>query len=483
MSRRRFLQAAGLGAGSLFLPSLTDRRARAAPGDPPMRLVICYTEHGVVHDNWKMQFANPPNTRWEYNLGALTADEFSASLQPLHRHRNKLTIVDGLAMATAISDPYGDGHAKGYVSSLTGGIARETVEGIDSNAAKPSLDRIVGDALRAQDPTLTDLANMDFGVYKFSGHAPLWSSSGNGGPVQRVPHDEQPRSSLDRLFPNGDGSMPDPRKLAQPDVLASVGGMYDRMAQRLSAEDRRKIEQHRNLVRDMESRLRLLNGLTCGRPTIEDYRFGEVPYIQRYNAHTQSFWDLTAVALSCGITRVVTMQFGGLQAEMLGATGDLHQDFAHPSAPNQINNPQHAVAVQRMTEYTAYYASRIAELADQLDAIPEANGTLLDNTIILWVSEISNGGHGHDNWPVVLIGGGQSIRTGRYLHYERDTLTTTRASYEDENGLIGYPHNHLLVSVARAIGVDTDTVGDTSVQPKKAGAAAIDLRGPLPGLI
>jgi hypothetical protein len=469
-SRRRILQALGLGGGGLFLPSLFrkgGRRADAGVGGPPMRLVVCYHQHGVPHATWDMRQGMPNDTRWEYNLGGLTEAEFSESLRPLWRHRNKLTVVDGLSLATAIADPYGDGHAKGWVSSLTGGIARETIEGVKSNAAKPSLDQVIATALRAQDPALTDLTSIEMGIYEYNFHAALFAELLPGQPVQRVPHEEQPMALYNRLFPNGNGSTPpDPVKVAQPDVLASVAGMYDEMASRLSSEDRRKLEQHRDLVRDMEDRLRRLAG-----------------HPQRYDEHCQSFWDLTTIALSCGISRVATMQFGPLWVEQLGISGDLHHDFAHPSSPDQVNDPLHEPAVRGMTTYTAKYASYIANLADMLDSIPEGNGTMLDHTIIFWTSELAHGGHGHDGWPAVIVGGGNKFRTGRWLHYEHDTLTTTTAEWVNDNTTIGLPHNHLLVSVAQAMGLADNVVGDATVRPKKPGAPLIDLSGPLPGLV
>ncbi|MBE7449909.1 MAG: hypothetical protein HS111_13715 [Kofleriaceae bacterium] len=145
------------------------------------------------------------------------------------------------------------------------------------------------------------------------------------------------------------------------------------------------------------------------------------------------------MALSCGISRVATMQFGPLFVEQIGGDGDLHQDYAHPSSPDQLNDPLHPNAVQMMTNYTARYARYIADLADLLDGIPEGNGTMLDHTIIPWTSELAHGGHGHDGWPAVIIGGGQRFRTGRWLHYEHDTLTTTTASWVNENNTIGLP--------------------------------------------
>jgi hypothetical protein len=483
--RRRFLQAAGLGAGSLLLPSLGGRRgAKAGPVSPPMRLVICFTEHGVVHQNWGMRMGMPDDQRWDYDLTTMTEAEFSPALRPLWRHRNKMTVVDGLSLATAIADPYGDGHAKGWCSALTGGIARETIESVKSNAFHMSMDQVIGKALRQADASLTDLVTLEMGIYQYNFHAAIYGEGAIGAPVVRMPHEEQPQGVYDRLFPNGDGTQPpDPIRVAQPDVLASVADMYDSVSGRLSTRDRQKLEQHRDLIRDMEARLRHLAMLDCGPPAIQDYYWGEVPHPQRFDAHTNSFWDLMTVAMSCGLTRVSTMQWGQLPVEMIGGTGDLHHDYAHPSDPNQSTNPQFPLATQVMTNYTAQYATYIAQLADKLDAIPEDNGTLLDNTMILMVSEISHGGHGHDRWPVVIIGGGNRLNTGRYFNFEHDTLTTTTASWVDDDTTIGYPHNHLLVAIAQAMGLQTDTIGDATVRPKKPSAPDIDLRGPLPGLL
>lgn len=486
-SRRRFLQALGLGAGGLFLPSMAKRGSIVSAGpsaEPPIRLVIVYTEHGVPHVNYDMHGGRDADAQWEYDLTGLTEPEFSECLRPLYRHRNKLLVADGLSLATAIADPYGDGHAKGWCTSVTGGMARETFEDVKSNATHPSLDQIVAAAARAQDPLLSDMVAQAFGVYQYNFHAAFYRPGDNGGPVQRVPHDESPQAVFDRLFPNGDGTEPpDPVRVARADVMASVGDMYDDLAPRLGTEDRQKLEQHRDLIRDMESRIRLLDGLDCGPPAVEDYYWGEVPHPQRYLAHTRSFWDLATVAMSCGISRVVTMQFGQLHVEMIGGTGDLHHDYAHRSAPYLSAEADYPNAVQMMTNYTAVYAGLVAELCDRLDAIPEVNGTMLDNTIVLWISELSDGGHGHEPVPIVMLGGGNRFRTGRYLHYARDTLTTTTASWVDDDTLIYHPHSHLLVSVAQACGVDTDVIGDATVSPKKTSAPDIDLGGPLPGLV
>jgi hypothetical protein len=485
-SRRTFLQALGLGAGAAFLPSLGWRRGARAGGtaEPPMRLVILFTEHGVPHVNYDMHGGRDPNGDWEYDLTGLAEAEFSDCLRPLWAHRDKLTVVDGLSLATAIGDPYGDGHAKGWCSALTGGIGRETFEDVKSMAAHESLDQIVVKALRAAEPGLTDLASLELGVYQYNFHAALYREPGGGGLVQRVPHEDRPAALYQRLFPNGDGSEPpDPVQQSRADIMAMVGDMYSEMSERLGADDRVKLEQHRDLVRDMEQRIRLLDGLDCSPEEPVDYNWGQVPHGERFLAHTRSFWDLATVAMSCGISRVVSMQWGQLPVDLIGGSGDLHHDYAHRSAPNLAGEPDYPNAVQVMTNFTATYAQLAAELCDRLDAIPEANGTMLDNTIVLWVSELADGGHGHDPLPVVILGGGNRFRTGRYLHYPRNTLTTTLASWVNEDTRIGLPHNHLLVSVAQAMGLEVEAIGDESIQPKKTSAPAISLTGALPRLV
>lgn len=486
-NRRKFLQYTGLGAGSLLLPSLLWKKGAKAgpvPGAPP-RIIFCFAEHGVVRERWQMPRGNPDTGRWDYDLNAVPNAEFSEALSPLAPFKDNLTVIDGLSIATGIGDPYGDGHAKGWNAALTGAIARETIEDVKSNASKPSLDQVIGKALRAQDPLLTDLVTQEFGIYQYNFHALLFSEPSPGAPVVRLPHLEQPREAYNRMFPNGDGTAPpDPVRVAQPDVLAQVSGMYDRIQGRLSAEDRRKLEQHRDLVRDMEARLRRLAGLSCGQPpAIKDWYWGQVPHWQRWQDHTKSFWDLATVALSCGMSRVITMQWGQVPVEECGGTGDLHEAYAHRSDPSHSTDPNYELAKTVMTNYTKHYYGFVAQLATTLRDIVEDNGTLLDNTMIVILSDIANGNHDHEPWPVVIVGGKNHLNTGRYYHMEKETLTTTTASYVNDNTKIGYPHSHVLVALQNAMGVDVNFVGQPSIQPKKQSAPPIDLTGPLPGLL
>lgn len=93
--------------------------------------------------------------------------------------------------------------------------------------------------------------------------------------------------------------------------------------------------------------------------------------------------------MSCGITRVVTMQWGQLHVEMIGGTGDLHHGYAHRSAPCLSAEPDYPNAVQMMTNFSAYYAGYAAELADRLDAIPEVAQAMGVDTDVVGDATIS----------------------------------------------------------------------------------------------
>ncbi|MBE7449908.1 MAG: DUF1552 domain-containing protein [Kofleriaceae bacterium] len=156
----------------------------------------------------------------------------------------------------------------GWVSSLTGGRSRPRDDrghqeqrrpAIGRPAHRPRPARAGSDAHRHGQPR-------DRHLRVQLPRRPVRRAPARAAGAAGAPRSQQPRALFNRLFPNGDGSTPpDPRMVAQPDVLASVAGMYDAMASRLSTEDRRKLETHRDLLSDMEARLRRLGGLTQAR--------------------------------------------------------------------------------------------------------------------------------------------------------------------------------------------------------------------------
>jgi hypothetical protein len=482
LRRRQFLRAAGVGGASLFLPSI-ERTSRARPGDgPPLRLVVFFHEHGVYYDSWKMRLPNSPTSDqldFEFGLGNLTADEFSPVLAPLHEHRNDMIVVDGLAYLTAMNDPYGDGHAKGWMTAMTGNWARETYDDVKSHALTPSFDQVIKDIVRAQDSSLTDLAALAYGIRPWDGsfHHMNYGLDPNGEAI-KIPHVVNPSAAFSTLFPDTDG---DPVALARTKVLERAAAQYEQLLPRLSSEDRNKLELHRDLVHDLESRVEALQNLECAEPILDPWDGGWEWTPEMYAYRLPAMLDLASAALSCRVSRVVSFQTEVPPITLLGGQGDYHHDFAHQSYPGAEQDKVDVVTAQG-----AAHATQVAMMAERLKAIPEDDGTVFDNTIILWISELATGGHTHDQVPIVMLAGKNTpFAAGRYLRFGQTTPRPIPAGQTwYPQGLVGQPYNPLLVSIIQAMGGEQDYFGRKSITGTFPGGDTVEigLTGTMPRL-
>jgi hypothetical protein len=457
--RRRFLQAMGLGTGSLFLPSL-QRGAQAVSEAPPPRILFFFSEHGTFYPNWRMRRPDSPESKqaeYEFDLKDLPEDQFSEILRPLHPYRNELLVLDGLALLTAMADPYGDGHAKGWCSSLTGQFARETYDGVKSLASVASIDQKIKEHLRAQDKSLTDLTSLEYGIASggWTFHQLSYGTDTQGTAV-KVPMEAEPRKAFDALFGAKD-DVNDPVRAARLGVVEQVRAQYEQMAPRLSGADRAKLESHRDLISDLHKRIETLQNLECTQPDILDLPWAEWSG-EQFTYKRDSFVELVAAAFSCQVSRVATIFTWIPPMDMIGGVGDYHHDYAHQSGLDSTPEKQQVV-----TNAERVLAETLAKFAERLKQIPEGDGSVYDNTIIVWVSELADGGHGHNQWPVVLLGGGaKRFKGGRYLRFPE---TTPHPFSKDWNpgGFVGQPHQPLLTSLCQEMGMDVDYTGMKSI--------------------
>ena len=459
--RRQFLQAAGIGGGSLFLPSL-ERRSLAGPGDgPPCRVVVFFHEHGVFYDSWKMRLPNSPSSDqldWEFDLGPVGVDEFSTILAPLYDHRDDMIVLDGLSYLTAMNDPFGDGHAKGWMTAMTGNYARETYDEVKSHALTPSFDQIIKEIVRAEDSSLTDLASLEYGIRPWDGtfHHMNYGLDPQGSAV-KIPHVVDPAAAFATLFPDTDG---DPVAAARTTVLERAAEQYDQLMPRLSSEDRTKLELHRDLIYDLETRVEALQNLECSEPILDPWEGGWEWTSEMYNYRLPAMLDMAAAAMSCRISRVVTFQCDVPPIDMLGGTGDYHHDYAHQSAPGAELDK-----IQVVTQQGVHHADQVRMMVERLKSIPEEGGSVFDNTIVLWISELATGGHTHDQVPVVVLAGQNTpFARGRYLRFGQTTPMPIPADQPwNPSGFVGQPYNPLLVSVIRAMGGEQNYFGRKSI--------------------
>ena len=191
-----------------------------------------------------------------------------------------------------------------------------------------------------------------------------------------------------------------------------------------------------------------------------------------FEATFQAMLPQMAAALSCDMTRVITLQLGDLPGELIGFSGDVHDQYAH----RVHEDPNSAEA---MTAYGEVHARQVRDLLDILDAIPEGNGTLLDNTLVAWVGEMGNPAHGFNEWPVALFGG-QGLQQGKVVNYPQ-TIPFYEDSLVPGVDTMGLPHQRLLITLAQSLGVNLSKLPVESLLDVNGGS--IDCTGALKELL
>jgi hypothetical protein len=428
-SRRALLGSLGA-AGVLapFLP-LLDRELEAAPGDFPLRLILLFSANGTLHENWA-----PTGSESDFELSTI--------LSPLEPYRDQMIVLDGLEMSRA--GP-GDGHQKGMGILWTGSQLLEGTEfegGGESGTAGwgggISVDQHVADAIGNDTP----YRSLEFGVQTQG--ATVWSRMCYAGSNQPLAPEDSPDAMFERLFAdfNVDASELDRLKAQRQSVIDLVKGDLDSLlVQHGSADDKLKVEAHLEAIRAIEQRNQAevpsceIPGPPGGIDHGANDNFPQVCGLQS---------DLLAMALTCDMTRVASVQWSrsvsNTRFSWLGIE-EGHHDLSHlgDSDPSMVD---------KITQVNTWYAEQVKSVMDALAAIPEGDGTVLDNTLIVWGNELSRGNsHGNQPIPFVLLGGGGGqLQMGRYLQYDQ------------------VEHNRLLVSVCQAMGLsEQQTFGNTDV--------------------
>jgi hypothetical protein len=427
LSRRHFLR--GAGGVAVALPFLGAMAGTARAVEFPKRFVVFFTGLGTVKSSWV-----PTGTEKEFTLSPI--------LSPLAAFQEQLLVLEGLDMESAHHGP-GDPHQLGIAQALT---ATELMAGdLFKYACSAqtvgwgggiSLDQFLAQQIGAT----TKFGSLELGVQVQ--HSNVSSRISYLGASQPVPPDDDPYGAFSRIF--GDLS-DDPESLARlrshrHHVLDAVQQDYKALNAKLGSADREKLSNHLDAIESIEKRLDspgLLGG-ACALPTVgaptDIYANDNYPAIGKLQL------DLLAMALACDLTRVGSIQWASTQAgKMFTWLGlnDTHHNLSHSSNSN-------ADAQAKLTSIGKWHAEQLAYFMGKLASIPEGDGTLLDNTLILWCTDISAGNsHSRRDMPYLLAGGaGGYLEMGRYLQYA------------------GTPHTHLLISIANAMGVNIQSFGN-----------------------
>jgi hypothetical protein len=420
--RRRFLAGAGAAASALALFPWLERRARAAM--PPPRLLLYFTPHGTVWDRHR------PG-------GGETDFTFSPILNPLAAHRERLLILDGLNME--VGTEYYVPHTYTMPALWTGSpidtastlFCRDDHDQCFGWGTGTSVDQLVAERLAPTTPSRT----IELG-YKCNGLHPanrmIYSSPG----VIKNPIDD-PIAAFEQIF--GGTVDPDAEAAARAafrrrSVLDTALQDFNSRRGQLSATDRARLDAHADSIRELE------RSLTAGtQGCIAPDAPGEVSAETAIDQQS----DLIAGMFGCGLTRIASFQLRIADNDnslypWVGLDEGGHHTLSH-------ENDEATLAT--LAELYRWYAQRFAYLLDRLAATPDTDGTsVLDNTLVIWGSELGTGwSHSLDNVPFILAGGANSrLRGGRYLQ-----VTNTQTT-------------RVLVTALHAMGLtDIETHGST----------------------
>ena len=443
-SRRTLLRALGLGA--LCSLAGNSSSALADPTPIPSRVIFFVTPHGHVPSAWTMPVPFAPERVVSRSLADLSAAEFSAVLRPLHPFRDRLLAIEGLSHTSVLADVAeitrtgGDlnSHSISVAGLLTGVRALQR-NGAPCTGGARSIDQELAARTTAPGRFGSRVYGADYvpnaTVAPFSFLGPGQASPIVGDPAAAF------SDLLGYAAPSpvaGGASREELVASMRPSVLDTVAREYETLAPRLDAEGRARLEDHKNLVRDLETSL----GTTRPKCDVTADRTG--------HAVTQ-FMRLAKMALACDLTRVITYVAPVPQCPEIGHSASMnvhgyaHQSIKGDTSCGQMYDP---VAEAALTDLGIWYAQHFATLLTELDSVVEGSGTLLDHTAVVWVTELATPTHQmHDVLTVVAGGCNGFFRTGRYVRYPRSFTNPLK-----DKPKTGPAHNRLFVSLLRAMG-------------------------------
>jgi hypothetical protein len=409
LGRRRLLKA--LAAGAVTLPFL--RKVLAKPdGQAPKRLFIFMQNNGTQQKNfWPDASLSSPI------LDSLFLDPGTGRDNGL---RGKTNLVKGVYVPSDANGTNGNTHDMGFARMFTG--APLVSYGGQPWGGAASVDQLLAQAWGIDTLTMAVLASQTEPHPKpgfdhresFSYLAPATLKHPRKDPIEVWRY----------LFPPTDPAAPH-----RVSVLDAVAANLAELSSQLGPKERAKLDLHLTAIRDVERRL-AGEIPQCGAPPAPTDYLALDPYAE-LNEDTyipqmvDDLVDLGVLALSCGITRIASLQFGygggKWRFAWEGIDVNCHDDVAHLDVGDAGSTPENTQRVVRMNRY---YASRVARLATALDAIPEGSGTMLDNTLVVWANEQGRGDHGQENVPIVFIGGagGAIARGGRVVDRGRQVM-------------------------------------------------------------
>ncbi len=422
-SRRNFLRTLGIGTTAapfvLNLPSLGFANQQRRK----QRLVIMFSPNGIV-----------PTTFWPDEEGE--SFKLKESLQPLEPFQDRSLILHGVGDKVRGD---GDSHMRGIGCLLTGiELFPGNIQGGGNTpagwASGHSIDQEIKNFLQRNAATRTRFGSLEFGVM-VPNRADTWTRMVYSGPNKPIAPIDNPYQMFNKLY----GQLKDRENLRS--ILDELQEDLRKVSSVVPVEDRRLLEEHTTFVREMEQELQASSmAANVGHPVPElapevEEQNDNMPLISKMQI------DLMVNSFAADFARVATFQItksvGQAKMRWLGIE-ESHHTLSHKEDNDEESQ-------DKLTRINRWYCEQLAYLARRLAETPEpgGEGSLLDNTLIVWTNELGKGNsHTLNNIPFVMVGSGLNFRMGRSLKYG------------------GVPHNRLLLSFAHGMGHPIEQFGN-----------------------
>ncbi|HWG31734.1 MAG TPA: DUF1552 domain-containing protein [Steroidobacteraceae bacterium] len=427
LSRRTVLRGAGaviaLPLLDAMIPAATALAATAANVKP--RLGFVYFPHGAVMDRWKPEAVG-------------TDFVFPQLIKPLEPYRKHTTVVTGLRNKGGESpDPHGI--IAGTWLSCVGPSDpdRTGIRGV-------SADQVAASRIGQE----TALPSLELAIEAEGG---LTCAPGVGcgfastvafrTPTQPLPMENDPRKVFYRLFGQGDTAA------ERTEIVSETGSLLDHVqekAQRLGRElgpaDRAMLADYLDSVRELERRVQKVRESAAS----SDVKLPDAPLgiPADFAEHLRLMFDMITLAWQSNKTHVATFMMAK-EVSMRTYNQIGVPDAFHPLSHHQ-NDP---AKLDRLSKIQTYHTQQFAGFVKRLSQTPDGDGTLLDHSLILFGSNMSNSDkHNNDPLPSALLGHANGrVKGGQHLHYPQDT-----------------PHANLLLTMLNRVGVPLEKFGNST---------------------
>ena len=427
LSRRTFLHGVGV---TMALPLLESMIPAATAfgqtvAQPRTRMGCIYFPHGAIMPKW-----TPVKEGAGYELTEI--------LQPIKPFYDQVTVISDLRHANAYGSGATANHNRAAAAFLSGAFAEV--------GAQPSLGITVDQIAAQKIGQDTPLPSIELTIEEPS------LNCGDGlscsyrdtiswqGPHAPLPMQNNPQVVFERLF--GDGNTAEQRKARRDQSISLLDSVLDEastLQRRLPATDRSRLDQYLTDVREIERRVQ-----KAGQQLSDDLPIPAAPtgVPRDIEEHIKLMYDLQVLAWQAEITRVSTFlmckELSGQTYPKSGIRDAFHTLSHHSNVPDNIN---------RFAVLNMYHVALFAYFLDKLQSTPDGDGTLLDHSLVLYGSGLSDGNqHNHTDLPVLLAGGASGrLKGGRHLRHQKNT-----------------PMANLLVAMLDKLDVTTDKLGDST---------------------